>query len=417
MHYLYETNFNFVYDSKFYNLYLEYLISKSKLKQNELIKEIDIPSSTFTRVKRKGYADNKIVRKALEDYFNVKTASNEVIEKLQEYLNTSLTYVYYSETIREKNIFLEAMTYDESTRNTPVRLLFWALISITYNPVLLESEKAMKLLDDEVDYVLYMLDYLEPESRYIITYALYEYALHKDDFPLAVKYSLQLEELLPQIPEKLQSLGNFIGMVSAIMAKDHSKAFKFINRSLELQSTYFAPKISVSIKYHLFLLYSMIQDFEKMVEIAEKEILYLQFAEKEQAFYFSYLLGLAHAYVVLERYDKAKAIFDNLKEYDLDSNIISKGQIKVLVLKRDILSFHKLFMYYKENNDEKFRETLVECEALNKPDYIEIMELLKKGNINSLKKAYKLLNSTTEENITSQIHSILAKELKTLLNK
>lgn len=417
MHYLYETNFNFVYDSKFYNLYLEYLISKSKLKQNELIKEIDIPSSTFTRVKRKGYADNKIVRKALEDYFNVKTASKEVIDKLQEYLNASLTYVYYSETIREKNIFLEAMTYDEATRNTPVRLLFWALVSITYNPVLLESEKAMKLLDDEVDYVLYMVDYLAPESRYIITYALYEYALHKDDFPLAVKYSLQIEELLPQIPELLQSLGNFIGMVSAIMAKDHSKAFKFINRSLELQNTYFAPKISVSIKYHLFLLYNMIEDYEKMVEIAEKEILYLQFAEKEQAFYFSYLLGLVHAYVVLERYDKAKVIFDNLKEYDLDSNIISKGQVKALALKREFLSFHKLFMYYKENNEENFKDTLVECEALNKPNYIEIMELLKKGNINSLKKAYKLLNSTTEEKFTSQIHSILAKELKTLLNK
>ena len=154
-----------------------------------------------------------------------------------------------------------------------------------------------------------------------------------------------------------------------------------------------------------------------MVEIAEKEILYLQFAEKEQAFYFSYLLGLVHAYVVLERYDKAKVIFDNLKEYDLDSNIISKGQVKALALKREFLSFHKLFMYYKENNEENFKDTLVECEALNKPNYIEIMELLKKGNINSLKKAYKLLNSTTEEKFTSQIHSILAKELKTLLNK
>lgn len=419
MHCLYETNFNFVYDDSFYDLYLEYLIQKSNLKQNVLIKEIDIPSSTFTRVKRKGYSTNKIVKSALENYFNVQNVSNDIIQKLQKNLDTVITYAYYSETQNEKELFDETLKLNEATKNSPIRLLYWCLLSIAYNPVLALSSEAMDILNDEVDFIEYMLEYLPADSKFIVTYALYEYALHKDDFTLASKYTLKIEELLPQSSLSLQSLGNFICMTMAIINKDQSKAFKFINRSLELQNTYFAPNIFVSTKFHLFSLYNAIHDYEKMIDLGEREIIYLQFAMKDQAFYYSYLLGLAQAYVELEKFEEAENIFNIIDNYNYDDYVISPGQVKVFKLKKDVLNLNKLLMYYKLKKDKEFEKTASLCESLNLNIYVDIIRLIKKGNINSLKKANKLLieQSKNINGLTSQIQYVLTNELKSLLNK
>lgn len=425
MHCLYKTNFNFVYDDDFYNIYLEYLIKKSELKQNVLIQEIDIPSSTFTRVKRKGYASNKVVRKALEDYFKIKTVSTEIIKNLQDKLNTVLTYAYYSETQNEKELFDETLKFNEQTKNSPIRLLYWSLLSIAYNPVLAKSDEAMQILDNEVDFIEYMVNHLPIESEYVVTYALYEYALHKDDYKLAVKYTKRLEELLPQIPESLQSLGNFICMSAAILERDHSKALKFINRSLELQNTFFAPKIFIAVKYHLFSLYSILNDYEKMADLGEREILYLQFATKDQAFYYCFLIGLVQAYIALERYAEAEEIFNTLDKYDLDNSNISPGQVKVFKIKKDFLNINRLFMYYKQKNELKFDEVAKICEQsnlgqnLNLKDYVAVIRYFKKRNINSLKNANKMLMELGKNlnTLTSQIHYILTNELKSIYTK
>lgn len=69
MNYSYEFDFNFIFSDTFINAFLKNKIQNANIKQKDLINELDIPSSTFTRVKRNGYTSNKNVYQALQTYF------------------------------------------------------------------------------------------------------------------------------------------------------------------------------------------------------------------------------------------------------------------------------------------------------------------------------------------------------------
>ena len=69
MNYSYEFDFNFIFSDTFINAFLENKIQNANIKQKDLINKLDIPSSTFTRVKRNGYTSNKNVYQALQTYF------------------------------------------------------------------------------------------------------------------------------------------------------------------------------------------------------------------------------------------------------------------------------------------------------------------------------------------------------------
>ena len=391
MNYSYEFDFNFIFSDSFINAFLENKIQNANIKQKDLIKKLDIPSSTFTRVKRNGYTSNKNVYQALQAYFSIKPIDMAIYHKLKTLINEIFTLIYYELPNHQEKIYNAILKYADLTKNSPLRLLFWLVLAISCNIEHYSSPDILIMLEKDLEFIDAIKPFLPYDALFITDFALFHYSLQKNNLILKEKYANELETLLPKVCEQLHPLGYFAIMNTAATANDYLKGINYAIKCLELQNNYFSPRVRIAIKYHLFYFYSMVNDYPNMIKVGAGEILHLQFNDNEKAFYISFLIGLAQAYINEAKYLEAQKMLNNINTFVFDRKINPSYQ-KIIKEKIKLLSLNKLFMYYKINDENKFSISLQECQNLNCPTYLEIIQLFQKKNISSLKRVKRLLD-------------------------
>lgn len=404
MNYTYNFDLDCFNNDTYINALLEYKIQESGLLQKELVAILDIPSATFTRAKKNGYASNKIIYNKLLNYFQIQIASAQQLNKYEQVINELMTLVYYQNATKQIPIFENIIKDVNTTKESSIRPVFWIILSISANFDLYSKQEILDILKEDLALINYIKDYLPLEIKYLTLYALYEYALHIMDLNLQKEYVLSIENILKNLSEELQPFAYFLCLSHAGLSGDYLNGIKFANRCLELQQHYFSPQINTAIKYHLFVFYNITSDYEKMINLAKGEILYLQFDEEKQLFYISFLIGMSQAYTNLGKFKEALTILSTLSKYDWKNTKLKPQYIPVFQQKIKLLSLFRLFIYYKTNDKLNFDETLSYCEELNQPQYVEIIKLLQKKNINSLKKVNTILEELAQEPLQGLNH-------------
>ena len=121
----------------------------------------------------------------------------------------------------------------------------------------------------------------------------------------------------------------------------------------------------------------MSRNYEKMISIAKGEILQLQFDNRHQLYYFSFMTGYASALVMVKDFKTAKEVIETIKEYDFNK-INNKVYIPKLKAKINVLNVLLLFIYYKENNEEeyaKIKEEIIKETYID--DIVNLIDVLK----------------------------------------
>lgn len=375
MQYLYNFNFNYLMTDEFINCYLEYLINNSGLTQKEIVKETGISQATFTRVRRQGYKSKEWVCQTLFNYFKVKEASQDVLLELNKLASKLYTIVYYFDQSEQEIIYKQLQNLMPDVENTNLEIILYALISITISQEL--YPKDLKMLEGKVKLIEDFTNYVPADIKFLLTYSLCEYSLHINDVKLTQKYGDVLFSLSRSLCEELEAFNDFLIMNTCFFNKDITRGINMASKVIEMQQSYFSWQIRTSAVYHLFAFYTMSRNYEKMISIAKGEILQLQFDNRHQLYYFSFMTGYASALVMVKDFKTAKEVIETIKEYDFNK-INNKVYIPKLKAKINVLNVLLLFIYYKENNEEeyaKIKEEIIKETYID--DIVNLIDVLK----------------------------------------
>lgn len=158
--------------------------------------------------------------------------------------------------------------------------------------------------------------------------------MHKKDVKLVIHYGNLIETHISKLDGKFAVLMNYAIMNNAFFSRDFLKGIIYANNVLEFQQVCFSPVIRVMAVYALTAFYSMLKDYDKIIESACNEVLYLQFDEEHQMQYFSMLQALDIAYIMKKEYEKAFEIIKIIREYNFSKHKILNAYIPMLEEKK-----------------------------------------------------------------------------------
>ena len=157
-----------------------------------------------------------------------------IYHKLKTLLNEIFTLLYYELPNHQEKIYNEILIYADLTKNSPLRLLFWLVLAISCNIEYYSSQEILIMLEKNLDFVEAIKPFLPYDALFITNFALFHYALQKNNLILKEKYANELETLLPKVCEHLHPLGYFVMMNTATTANDYLKGINYTIKCLEL---------------------------------------------------------------------------------------------------------------------------------------------------------------------------------------
>lgn len=415
MMYFYHFDLSEFLNDKINGLYINYLLEKSNKTQKEIILETNISHATFTRAKKNGFENNGKVLDVLYNYFGVKKADLRVLRKLEEEWDILYTYIYYLDASEQEKAYYRLLKILDLSRNTPLEALNIALLSLSMNTMLYQND--ISLLDSKIDLIEYYIPYLNDTNKTLFWFSLNEYGLHKKDINITLKYGHQIEGLISKIPDQFQPSMDLLVMNNAFLERDYYKGIIYANKVIDYQKKYMSPAIRITAVYALNSFFSMTKDFDKIIESAENEVIYLQFEEKYQLQYFSMVFSLINAYIAKNRYDDAFKMIDVINNYDFESKEkLNKAYVPMLKNRQRMTILSKMFIYYKEKDKTRLMsayDTIMNDEIEEMKIYCKMILYLFKGNKTSIKKLGEDL--LREENnkllqAYTNIHYLIKKE-------
>lgn len=385
MLYLYKFDFSDFVNDAMQNSYIDKRQKDLKVLQKNLVKELNIPPATFTRIKRKGYTKTKKVYDLLANYFKIDPIDYNELHEIESIISKAYTYIYYKDINKINDYYNELYLMYQNRKNNVLEILLLSGLALC------QTNNKDNILTNYENIILRFVPHLNNINKTYIYLSLYNYyKLNKLDID---KYSIKLELYLKELPCNLTLVIRPITINYYIKKKDYIAAISIAKDILSKAISYCAYKIKNDITYTLIKLYFTLKDFTNVISLGENEIYYLQLINEYQLNYLNIILMLIPSYFILGKYDRALILIDVVNNYDDITNID---------VYKSIVNLYLLLICYKMK-DKSFNDYYLSLSAnIDKfvSSYANVIYCLNKGNITSLNKAYRLLDKLSKANST-----------------